>query len=132
MKSSLLIGFVLFTIIGCNNDPRMKLPQTGPYGKTFVESNLVSVGQVTNALDTTNNLAVVVSGTVSEYCKGEGCWLTLKNDDGEDLFVNIKDKAFVLPYNIEGKAVVVNGVAIKDTTNEKTELSIEADGVVLK
>lgn len=129
LTASIIITFVFFA---CNNDPRMKLPQTGSYGVSFTETTLLTTEQLAKALDSTNTISVQVSGTVSEYCKGEGCWLTLKNSDGEDVFVNVKDKAFVLPYNIEGKTAIINGTAIKDTSNEKTELSIEADGIVLK
>ena len=30
-----------------------------------------------------------VTGLISEYCKGEGCWLTLENQGGEPLFVEV-------------------------------------------
>lgn len=132
MKNLIILILVATAFAACNNDPRLKLPQSGNYGISFTEINTMTTEQLVQALDTANNFSVQVSGTVSQYCKGEGCWLTLKNNNGDDVFVNIKDKAFVLPYNIEGKTAIINGIAIKDTANEKTELSIEADGIVLK
>jgi hypothetical protein len=132
MKKLIALMLIATAFAACNNDPRMKLPQTGNYGIAFTETNTITAEQLVQALDTTNNFAVQVTGTVSQYCKGEGCWLTLKNNNGDDVFVNVKDKAFVLPYNIEGKTAIINGIAIRDTSNEKTELSIEADGIVLK
>ncbi|MCU0443229.1 MAG: DUF4920 domain-containing protein [Bacteroidia bacterium] len=132
MKKLIALVFISAIVIACNNDPRIKLPQTGSYGVSFTETTSLTTEQLVKALDTTNTISVQVSGTVSEYCKGEGCWLTLKNSDGEDVFVNVKDKAFLLPYNIEGKKAIINGIAIKDTANGKTELSIEAEGIVLK
>jgi hypothetical protein len=132
MRISLSIAVTLLSIIGCNNDPRMKLPQTGAYGKTFTESNIKTVGEVVNNIDSVNNTNIQLRGTISQYCTGEGCWLTLKNTDGDDIFVNVKDKAFVLPYNIEGKTAIVNGIANKDTTPQNTKLSIEAVGIVIR
>jgi len=93
---------------------------------------MLTVEQVISALNTGNDIPVKVTGTIEEYCKGEGCWLTLRNPDGEALFVEVKDKAFVLPHNIEGKTASVNGIAKKDTADGKVQLSIEADGIMIK
>jgi hypothetical protein len=127
--------FILVTIvmaIACNNDPRMKLPQTGTFGTAFTADSTLTVSQVTDALLTGNNIPVKVSGTISQYCKGEGCWLTLKNDNGEDLFVEVKDKAFVLPHNIENKTATANGIAVRDTADGKVQFSIVADGITIQ
>jgi hypothetical protein len=127
------IAFILLTAIALtactNSDPRLKMPQTGTFGTSFSEDSMVTVEQVIIALNTGNNIPVKVSGTIQEYCKGEGCWLTLKNPDGEALFVEVKDKAFVLPHNIENKTASVMGVAQKDTNGGKVEVKIVAEGI---
>jgi hypothetical protein len=129
----LVYSIVLVSVLfACNSDPRLKLPQTGAYGITFSTDRTVTVKQVTDALIIGNDIPVTAIGTVTQYCKGEGCWLTLKNDDGEDLFVDVKDKAFVLPYNIENKTAIVHGIAKRDTLEGKMQLSIIADGILLK
>ena len=126
---SVVIALVLFS---CNNDPRLKLPQTGAYGVNFSVDSTVTVKQVAEALILGNEIPVTVTGTISQYCKGEGCWLTLKNDDGEDLFVDVKDKAFVLPHNIENKTAIAHGIAKRDTVEGKIQLSVVADGIVIQ
>jgi hypothetical protein len=129
------IAFILITALalaGCNNDPRLKMPQEGTFGKTFNTESAVTVEEVVTALDTSNNIPVQVTGTVSQYCKGEGCWLTLKNNDGEDLYVEVKDKAYVLPHNIENKKATAMGVAVKDSVDGKVEVKIVAEGIVIE
>ncbi len=129
------LTFIIATIvmaIACNNDPRLKIPQTGTFGTAFTADTTLTVAQVTEALLVGNNIPVKVTGTISAYCKGEGCWLTLKNDDGEDLFVDVKDKAFVLPHNIENKTAIANGIAVRDTTDGKVQFSIVADGIIIQ
>jgi hypothetical protein len=133
MKKLILIFTVVIGVIGCNNDPRTKLPQTGTFGITFDTTNAIMVEDIEGLLAIGNNIGLKATGTISQYCKGEGCWLTLKNNQGEEVLVNVKDKSFVLPYNIEGKTAIVNGVASKDTTAEGApSISIEADGIMLK
>lgn len=129
----LVYAIVLASVVfACNNDPRLKILQTGSFGVAFSTDSTVTVKQVTDALSIGNDLPVTVTGTVTQYCKGEGCWLTLKSEDGEDLFVDVKDKAFVLPYNIENKTAIAHGVAKRDTLEGKIQLSVIADGILLK
>ena len=51
----------------------------------------------------------------------------------EKLFVEVENKAFVLPHNITGKVAVVTGKVSK-TTNDagKTEPMITASGILIK
>jgi hypothetical protein len=133
MKKLLLIVTIAIGIVGCNNDPRTKLEQTGTFGIAFDTANAMTVENIEELLSVTDNLGLKASGTVKQYCKGEGCWLTLKNTQGEEVLVEVKDKAFVLPYNIDGKTAFINGVAMKDTTDEgKPQIHIVADGIVLQ
>ena len=132
MKKFIFIIAAIVVTIACNTDPRLKLPQTGTFGTAFTADTTVTVAQVTEALLVGNNIPVKVTGTISQYCKGEGCWLTLKNDNGEDLFVEVKDKAFVLPHNIEHKTAVANGMAVRDTVEGKVQFSIVAVGIIIQ
>lgn len=132
MKNILWSCCLLLILGSCNNDPRLKIPQTGSFGVAFTADSNVTVKQVAEALMAGNEIPVTVSGTISQYCKGEGCWLTLKNDDGEDLFVDVKDKAFVLPHNIENKTAIAHGIAKRDTLEGKIQLSVVADGILIK
>lgn len=133
MKKLLVLATLAIFMVACSTDPRTKLPQTGSFGIAFDTSNATKVEDMEAVLFYGDNIGLKATGTIAQYCKGEGCWMTLKNTYGEEVLVEVKDKAFVLPFNIEGKTAVVNGVASKDTTEEgKPQMVIEADGIVLQ
>jgi hypothetical protein len=56
------------------------------------------------------NFNTAVIGKVKYCSKDSGNWLILEGDSTE-LLVEVKDNAFVLPTNLEGKLVLVNGKA---------------------
>ena len=131
MKNLLFI-LCIATIMSCNNDPRAKLPQTGNFGATVVTDSLKTVSDVMMQFQTADSFPVRVTGTVDAYCKGEGCWLTLENKGGDALFVETENKSFILPRNISGKTAIVEGKAVKEKNDGKTELKIVAKGILIK
>jgi hypothetical protein len=132
MKKFIYILFAAL-LISCNSDPRKNLPATGNFGTKVTENDAITVNDVLVKLNTENEFNATITGLISEYCKGEGCWLTLENQGGEPLFVEVENKAFVLPHNITGKVAVVTGKVSK-TTNDagKSEPMITASGILIK
>lgn len=112
--------------MACNQDPRAKLPTSGAFGEQVDTATYVTVA---DALSHSSEESLVVKGTVAEYCKGEGCWLTLKQASGENLLVEIKDKAFQLPQGIEDKTVYVAATIHQDSTDG---VSLLATGMVIR
>ncbi len=53
---------------------------------------------------------ILVSAKVTEVCQNMGCWLSLPVDNGEDQIIRFKDHAFVVPKDLAGKTVRVQGV----------------------
>lgn len=126
------------------------------YGKAFKANKAVTVKSFAGDMKDQKEVEdVVVKGTIAQVCQAEGCWIKLKNDaGGEDILVKFKDHAFLVPKDIAGKSVVVNGKAIKKVisvderkhmaedagaseteiakiTTPKEELRIEATGIVV-
>ncbi len=120
-------------LISCNNDPRNNLSATGNFGTQVNENEAITVNDALTKLNTVQEFKATVTGLVKEYCKGEGCWLTLENQGGEPLFVEVENKAFILPHHINGKVAVVAGKVLQ-TTNDagKTEPMIIASGILIK
>ena len=77
------------------------------------------------------NQPIKIKGTITNYCKGEGCWMELKNDNGKDLFIEVENKAFVLPYKIENKTAIVSGQLVKNS-EDSTSYSVVASGILIK
>lgn len=52
---------------------------------------------------------IVVHGVITDVCKVKGCWMRMKDDSGDELFVRFKDYGFFVPRNAAGRNVVVHG-----------------------
>lgn len=126
-----LLVLALF-IAACGGNDRSKMPATGTFGTPIKTDTVKTVSDVLALLETENNIPVVASGAIESYCKGEGCWLALENKGGEPLLVEVAEKAFVLPMNIDGKIATVQGTAVKEETHGKAELKIIATGITIQ
>lgn len=128
----ILLGFCLGALLfSCNSDPRAKLPATGSFGKEFTPSESVADANSLVLSDSSANQIQEIQGEIVSYCKGEGCWITLKYQDSLKLRVNTKDKSFILPRNLEGKMAVAKGSFVAKPNNQPA-FSFEADGIIIK
>ncbi len=93
--------------------------EDGYHGEKFEEvKSAMNVQQMQNAVNRNGGLAeVVVKGEVDAVCKKKGCWMTIKNGNGDPMRVTFKDYGFFVPKDIAGKDVVFKGNAYFDTTS---------------
>jgi hypothetical protein len=86
------------------------------YGTVMQKGEPVKVTELENNLKE-NKFSGIITGKVAEVCQAEGCWIRLEKPDGTTLLVKAKDHAFVMPKDILGKNVVVEGeAAIKEVS----------------
>lgn len=125
--------FLIATILSCNTNPRDNFQQTGSFGNFVNSDSSQSVAQVMDLITKhTPTATLTVKGTIADYCKGEGCWLTLENHQGQPLFVEVENNAFVLPNNITGKLADVQGRISFDTAQDGSITpKIVANGIVI-
>ncbi len=126
------------------------------FGKKISASKKsLKISQLEKKMQHKKEMKVRLEGTVEGVCKAAGCWLTIQNPDGKAVRVTFKDYAFFVPKDIEGKKVVVEGLAYKTTTTvaelqhfaedagkskeeiakinkDVDEISFEAEGVLIK
>ncbi len=70
------------------------------------------------ALAAGDTITAKFSTTVNSVCKMKGCWMTLDlPDTDEDPMVKFKDYGFFVPKDIEGKQVIVEGIAFMEETS---------------
>lgn len=69
-----------------------------------------------------------VSGVIEEVCQMKGCWMTLKNESGENIRVTFKDYGFFVPKDISGSEVIIEGVASKEILSEDVAQHYAEDG----
>lgn len=70
-----------------------------------------------------------VKAKVTEVCKAEGCWIKVQKADGTSMMVRAKDHKFLMPENIVGKTVLIEGSAtVKEVTEEMRKHYAEDGG----
>jgi len=119
MKKIIFFSFIVFGL-SANAQGQEKVPAAKGvvYGQVSEEKSPLSVDELQNKL-TDNAFSGQIKGKVIEVCKAEGCWIRLKKADGTAMMVRAKDHAFLMPENIVGKTVLVEGNAtVKETSEE--------------
>lgn len=153
MKNKFLAAFAIATL--AVSAPALAQKGGKTYGKALKATSVQTPESVTKAMaDKTSMNNVAIRGEVSQVCQAEGCWLKLKNNGGDDLFVKMKGHAFFVPKDIAGKTAVIYGNVMKKTvsvaeqkhlaedagtaqaeidaiTTPKDEMRIEATGVTV-
>ena len=125
------------------------------FGEEVTIEKAADVTRLPMMLEGKSEAPLKLIGRVENVCQSEGCWLDLDLGNGQLLHVTFKDEAFVVPKDITGKTILMNGVASKEVipvdmakkiardegksqtdinkiTAPVIEYSYEASGVVIK
>ena len=90
------------------------------YGKTVTKDKAITLASLNKKLTADTVYNGKISGEVTEVCKKKGCFMKLKQANGEDIMVRFTDYAYFMPQNIVGKKVVIEGKAkVTETTVER-------------
>lgn len=102
MKRLLILVTAILLITSCKN---------GIYfGKRFPTANSISQDSLYTLLTTDTLIkGVKVNGIVDFVCQQEGCWFTYLTSDGEIIRVMLKNKAYVIPNEINLKSAICLG-----------------------
>jgi len=87
------------------------------YGTVSEENSAVSPDEISSKL-VNDQYTGQIKGKVVEVCMAEGCWIRLQKKDGTSMMVRSKDHAFLMPENIVGKTVLVEGSATVKEVSE--------------
>jgi len=88
------------------------------YGKVSDEGQPVAVDKIEQNLKE-NKFEGKITGKVVEVCRAEGCWLKLEKADGSSMMVKAKNHSFLVPVDLIGKSVVIDGQAeVKEVSEE--------------
>lgn len=79
-------------------------------------------------MEVADTVQIKFTGTVTDVCKSKGCWMKLQLKDGYEAMVRFKDYAFFMPKDINGKEVVVNGLAFVEEMDVETQRHYAKDG----
>ncbi|MBK9733337.1 MAG: DUF4920 domain-containing protein [Chitinophagaceae bacterium] len=122
----LAIVFSFAVIASCNNVPI----EPKFYGQTFDTTQVITVADLVGKMEGQAKVEAVITGQITESCQAEGCWLNLKNEKGNDVFVDW-DRQFNTPKNISGRHAMAKGYAYIDSTKTERVIAFKASGVFL-
>lgn len=158
MNKMILLAAFLFSVTVVKAQPPNVPANSGTtFGKKITDENAITVTQLMNIVNLNERpnkiTEVKVKGIVNSVCEEMGCWLTIKSTDG-NMMVKMKDHSFFVPLAINGKEVVIEGIAqekitsveqlkhyakdagkteeeIAKITEPKKEITIEAKGILV-
>jgi hypothetical protein len=111
MKSSMLILLVILALqVSAQDKEKVQAAKGVVYGTVAEETAAISPDEIQNKL-VNDQFQGQIKGKVVEVCMAEGCWIRLQKKDGSSMMVRARDHAFLMPENIVGKTVLVEGTA---------------------
>lgn len=119
MKKIFFSALILLAV-GANAQDKEKVQAAKGvvYGTVAIETNAITPDEVKAKL-VNDQFEGQIKAKVTEVCKAEGCWIKVQRADGTSMMVRAKNHAFLMPENIVGKTVLIEGNAtVKETTEE--------------
>ncbi|HYK56502.1 MAG TPA: DUF4920 domain-containing protein [Flavisolibacter sp.] len=116
----IFFSIVLFAAITAHAQDKEKTPAAKGvvYGIVSDEKEAISPDEIKAKL-VDDKFEGQVKAKVTEVCKAEGCWIKVQKKDGSSMMVRAKDHAFLMPENIVGKTVLIEGNAtIKEVSED--------------
>ena len=117
----LLLPAILLMCLALNAQDKEKIQAAKGiiYGQVSTEESIAIAPDDIRAKLVDNQYEGLVKAKVVEVCKAEGCWIKVQKKDGSAMMVRAKDHAFLMPENIVGKTVLIQGAAtVKEVSEE--------------
>lgn len=90
------------------------------FGQEFeVSSKAAKTSAPFEQISATDSVQTQMIGEIKEVCQNKGCWMKVKLESDDEVFVRFKDYGFFVPKDAAGKKVVMNGAAFLE------EMSVE-------
>ena len=110
---------MIFCTFTATAQERIPAQKGSVYGADFSKKKIIQAKEFNKKIVDSNKVAVQMKGTVLDVCPKKGCWMNVAMNNGDTLFVKMKDYAFFVPDNLKGKDILLDGVAYKETTSVK-------------
>ena len=119
MKTLFLFIVLFFAGLLVNAQPPDVPADKGvTFGAKTTPDNAITVEQLAATMKNNGGkkTEVKLKGTVTSVCEAMGCWIKIKSANG-DMMVRMKDHSFFVPVVLNGKEVVIDGVAEEKETS---------------
>lgn len=125
-KITLLITAVTAALTIMAQPPKVPAKKGTNFGAKTEAAGAVSPQELPALLDGKQSADVKVKGKVVEVCKAEGCWIRMETPNGP-MMIKMKDHAFLVPLALNGKTIVVEGIAAMKETSVEMQKHLAED-----
>jgi len=98
------------------------------FGEMIDAEGAKAMADLSSGMEGKDSLNIKVAAVAKEVCKKKGCWMKVETASGEMMRVTFKDYGFFVPKDIDGKEVVMQGTAYRDTTSVEDLKHYAQDG----
>ena len=119
-----MINTLCGSITACEDSPEkdktkesvVEVTQKDPniFGKEIIFDKVADYRRLPSLMETTNTIDTKLIGEVNDVCQASGCWINMDIGNNQYIHITFKDEAFVVPKDLTGKSVVIEGVATKE------------------
>jgi len=118
MKKFFFFALILVAVSATAQDKEKVQAAKGVvYGEVSTEDRSIAAEDVKSKL-VNDQYEGQIKAKVVEVCKAEGCWIKVQRKDGTPMMVRAKDHKFLMPENIVGKTVLIEGAATVKEVSE--------------
>lgn len=108
-------------LFACGTPPADQTEETGQpqsFGEKITAEGAISHAQLLAQLSGKDSLEAKFVGKVESVCQKKGCWMNITEGTANtDVFVKFKDYGFFMPFDIDGREVIMEGVAYREVTS---------------
>ena len=130
-RFNVLLVFLLMICATHAQDSQLGNATLASFGGEMDSTGALATEEMTvkyQNLAISDTLKTKFTATVTEVCKAKGCWMKLQMEDGSKVMVKFKDYGFFMPKDIEGKRVIVNGMAFVEEMSVEDQRHYATDG----
>ncbi|MEM7163113.1 MAG: DUF4920 domain-containing protein [Bacteroidota bacterium] len=99
------------------------------FGEKITMEGAISLKDLISKVNDTGTYEGKVEGEITGTCAKKGCWMTLRNEAGDDIRVKFKDYGFFVPTEgQEGRMAIMQGIAWQDTVSVEMARHYAEDG----
>ncbi len=147
MKKVLLLTTIAFSVWACgskadhSNDSAESVDTTAVeeavdsvavdsthFGEMIDAEGAMTMADLATKMQEADSIQMKVSTVAKECCQKKGCWMKVETADGSLMRVTFKDYGFFVPKDIGGKEIVMEGMAVRDTTSVEDLKHYAEDG----
>lgn len=116
-----MLAFALCAMLALHAQPPNVPAESGSnFGEKVTADKPISVQQLVmilrNKQEGEKKVDVKLKGEVTDVCTAEGCWIKIKSGDSK-MMVKMKDHKFLVPVVLNGKTIVIDGIAEEKITS---------------